>query len=307
MKDIWKDIDRYLGLLFAGILILFSSGLTFLMAGRLVPGKLILQLAAVFLFDGGALCWFLRYIRSAKGSSQWAQSIIGFAVSLLGAAIMASGELLMTQNLVALDTASRGTLGWILIGTMVFALVVHITLVYLFPLSDPDLQNNMESTQMVAKIMRIASADAHAELERKAHELGRGIADSVYAKAVQQIETATAVHIRQKRQEKVKTDTIMRDAVIMPGGGPEMPYRPLPMTASPAAGRPQGNRHTPKQNPPKRPQGVREHSFGGNGRGSSEHDAFAAAPTSSIAAQNTIKEKDHANPTPPHSEGSPRS
>lgn len=128
MKDIAGNVGKMLGYLFAALVIGYTATLTYMLAGRLVPGNLFLQIMTVALFDGAAMVWFIMFVTQAKGTSQWAMALVGWVVGLVGAVIMVAGELILGQNLVVFSDPSR--LGWVLITTVIIACVVHVTLVY---------------------------------------------------------------------------------------------------------------------------------------------------------------------------------
>jgi hypothetical protein len=290
MNDTLKFWVKIFGFIFAALVIAYSSVLTYLMAGRLVPGNFILQLATVLLFDGGALIWFFQFVCHAKGTAQWGFAGLGFVVGLLGAVVMAAGELIMSQNLVVFSDMSR--LGWLLIGTVVVALITHITLTYLFHISDPALMNSIENAQAVAKIVRGASIDAHAELDRKQHELGRGIADSIYAQAIQQIETVTAFHIRNKRLEKGKTDEFLHGNVLS-GVARDVPL--MPMTTTPGGN---GRKQIYSHKPANAKRGLFKR--GAPKRGPAAFNA-SAAPTVIVTAPPGVQEAHQPRPPSPTS------
>lgn len=194
MKDISGSIGKILGLLFATLVIGFTAYLTYLLAARLVPGNTILQAMTVVLFDGGALVWFILFLTQARGTWQWAIAGVGFAVGLLGAVIMAGGELLLGQSLV--DIGDTTKIGWILIATTVGAALAHATLSYAFHFADPETHNRIENAQKVSKVVGQAYKTARAEIDRQAEDMGKDLAASLVYEARAQLGAAALPHLR---------------------------------------------------------------------------------------------------------------
>jgi hypothetical protein len=230
MKDIFGNVGKMLSFIFAALVIGYTATLTYLLAGRLVPGNLLLQLMTVALFDGAALVWFIMFITQAKGTTQWAMSLIGWVVGLIGAVIMVAGELILGQSLVAFNDPTR--LGWVLITTVIIACVVHVTLVYLFHLADPTVRNRIEIAQKISEKVERAYNDARKEIDRKQDALTAGLTDSIFAEAEQMLEGITAINVRNRNRREQENREVARDAHILPGYARDVPHMP-PMTATP--------------------------------------------------------------------------
>ena len=216
MKDILATVGKIGGLVFAALVIGFTSWLTWLLAKRLIPDSTVLQFMTLALFDGAALIWFIQFITQAKGTLQWAISGIGFLVGLAGAVIMAGGELILGQSLVVVEDPT--TMGWVLVSTVIVAALAHASLVYAFHFTDPSVKNRIENAQQVSKAIEKAYGDARQEIERHTQELTAGLRESVLYEAQQQISAATAAHIRGAALLQEKTGEAMRGGgVIIPG------------------------------------------------------------------------------------------
>ena len=216
MKDILATVGKIGGLVFAALVIGFTSWLTWLLAKRLIPDSTVLQFMTLALFDGAALVWFIQFITQAKGTLQWAISGIGFLVGLAGAVIMAGGELILGQSLVVVEDPT--TMGWVLVSTVIVAALAHASLVYAFHFTDPSVKNRIENAQQVSKAIEKAYGDARQEIERHTQELTAGLRESVLYEAQQQIGAATAAHIRGAALLQEKTGEAMRGGgVIIPG------------------------------------------------------------------------------------------
>lgn len=279
--------DKILFLIFGGILILLSSVLTFLMAKRLVP-QLLLQFAAVFLFDGGALCWFLVYNRYAHSASQWSVSMIGFAVGIIGAVIMAGGELIMGQTLVVLEDTTL--LGWVLIGTMVIALTAHASLFYLFHFTDPERSQDVKIAKSVSNVKDRAIKDAIKETQRREPELAMALTESIIGDITQDLDIATNFYVRNQKRRGAKSNF---NPMIGSGDLPYVPVitpMPTPHAATPGAGRP----HQPPPPP----------LSGGPSNGNGKHPAAASAAQHHITSAAPIASmapREGANSVPPSS------
>lgn len=280
MKDIAGNVGKMLGYLFAALVIGYTATLTYMLAGRLVPGNLFLQIMTVALFDGAALVWFIMFVTQAKGTSQWAMALVGWVVGLIGAVIMVAGELILGQKLVVFSDPSR--LGWVLITTVIIACVVHVTLVYLFHLADPTVRNRIEIAQKVSEKIERAYNDARKEIDRQQDQLTAGLSESIFADARQVLENVTALNIRSKNRKEQSNREIVRDATIIPGIARDTPFHP-PLTASPGgAAHGQINKHNPKKH--QRGPSTSASGFGGNGR-SAAHNSMSAAPATTMTVE----------------------
>lgn len=302
MKDIAGNVGKMLGYLFAALVIGYTATLTYMLAGRLVPGNLFLQIMTVALFDGAAMVWFIMFVTQAKGTSQWAMALVGWVVGLVGAVIMVAGELILGQNLVVFSDPSR--LGWVLITTVIIACVVHVTLVYLFHLADPTVRNRIEIAQKVSEKIERAYNDARKEIDRQQDQLTAGLSESIFADARQVLENVTALNIRSKNRKEQSNREIVRDATIIPGTARDAPFRP-PMAPLGGAAHGQINKHNPKKHQRGPLTSTSASGFGGNGR-IAAHNSTSAAPMVMTAEQ--TKEAARLNsPIPPPSGNNPRS
>ena len=253
-----------------------------------MPNNLWLQLMTVMLFDGAAIVWAIMFVTQAKSTSQWAFSAVGFVIGLLGAVLMAAGELILGQNLVTFSDPTR--LGWILITAVITACVTHVTLIYLYHFSDPMVKNRIEIQQKVAAKIERAHLDARNMLDRETSQLDTGIWDSVIEAAKQLLEGEIGIHIKERNKRAVENSKMTGAPPILTGVSRDIPFHPI--SASPGAARqpvhkwePNKKQQRPQQKHPTRPSGVNIPNHGNNGRGSAEHDAFAAASFSPEAVK----------------------
>lgn len=221
MKDIFATVGKIGGLIFAAAVIMFTSWLTLALAGRLIPDNTILQFMTLILFDIAAFVWFIQFITQAKGTVQWAVAGIGFGVGLIGSIIMAGGELILGQQLVALEDPSK--LGWVLVATVIIAALAHAVLTYLFHFVDPGIKNRIENAQQVSKAVEKAYRDTRGEIERNSDELTASLRASVMFEAQQEIARATAAHIRGAGLLAQRAGETMRGAVVIPGDARDVP------------------------------------------------------------------------------------
>lgn len=198
MKDIGVMLGKILGLLFAMLIIAYTSMLTLQLAQRLTPENPILQYMTLILFDGAALVWFIQFITQAKGTMQWATAGLGFLVGLLGAIIMAGGELILGQSLVVMDDPTR--IGWVLVATVIIAALAHATLIYAFHFTDPEVKNRIENSQKVSKVIEQTYQDARLEIDRQAEVMGKQLAASLVYEAQTQLRMAALPHMRRAAQ-----------------------------------------------------------------------------------------------------------
>lgn len=238
MKDILGTIGKILGLCFAALVIGYTAYLTYLLAARLVPDNTILQAMTVVLFDGGALIWFTLFLTQAKGTAQWAIAGIGFAVGLVGAVIMAGGELILGQSLITLEDTTQ--IGWILIATTIGAALAHASLTYAFHFADPGTHNRIENAQKISKVTEQAYQNARAEIDRQAEEMGRDLASSLIYQARAELSAAALPHLRRGSQIETATAEGVRGVEVIPGtlhnAGTAAPVRRPMMTRTPGAG-----------------------------------------------------------------------
>lgn len=226
MKDIFASVGKLLGLVFAALVIGFTSLLTWKLAQRIIPDDTILQVMTLVLFDGAALIWFITFIAQAQGTTQWALASVGFAVGLLGAVIMAAGELVLGQQLVAVDNPEQ--LGWILVATVVVAALAHAVLIYLFHFSNPQVKNRIENAQKVSQAIERAYADARGRIDDEVDQLVAGLVESVVDEARKQIDSVTARHIRSARHTENQAREIQGLPPVVDGGELKTaPLRPL--------------------------------------------------------------------------------
>ncbi len=176
MKDIFSTVGKVMGLLFAALVIGYTSWLTYLLAQMLIPDQVFLQVMTLVLFDVAALVWFVQFLTTARGTMQWALAAIGFLVAIVGTVIMAVGELVLGQQLVVIEDPTR--IGWILIATLAVSALVHVLLIYLFHFSDPMLMNRIETAQKVGAAISQAGQDARAEIDRNMPEITANLVDS---------------------------------------------------------------------------------------------------------------------------------
>ncbi|MFZ6028195.1 MAG: hypothetical protein ACOYYS_10820 [Chloroflexota bacterium] len=213
MKDIFTTIGKVLGWCFAATVILYTSLLTWQLAGRIVPDKPIAQAMTLVLFDVATLVWFIQFITQARGTLQWALSAIGFIIGLGGAIIMAGGELVLGQQLVQIEDPTQ--IGWVLLSTVVVAALAHATLTYFFHATDPAVKNRIENAQEVSKAVERAYADARSEIARNVDSLVAGLRDSVLYEAERQIAASTAMHIRNGHRLEAKAGETLRGGEIV--------------------------------------------------------------------------------------------
>jgi hypothetical protein len=235
MKDIFASVGKLLGIVFAALVIGFTSLLTWKLAQRIIPDDTILQVMTLVLFDGAALVWFITFIAQAQGTTQWALASVGFAVGLLGAVIMAAGELVLGQQLVAVDNPEQ--LGWILVATVIVAALAHAVLIYLFHFSNPQVKNRIENAQKVSQAIERAYADARGRIDSEVDTLVAGLVESVVDEARQQINASTALHIRSALQAKTKALETLSGAPVVDGGELKtVPLRRVPLRRQTSAG-----------------------------------------------------------------------
>ncbi len=214
MKDILSAIGKILGLCFGALVIGFTAWLTYLLAARIIPDNTILQVMTVVLFDGGALIWFVLFLTQAKGTAQWALAGIGFAIGLIGAVIMAAGELLLGQSLVLLEDTS--SIGWLLVATVIVAALAHASLTYAFHFSDPATKNRIENNQKISLVVEEAYKTARAEIDRQTADMGRDLAASLVYQARAQLAAAALPHLRKGSEVETATAEAFRGGLVIP-------------------------------------------------------------------------------------------
>lgn len=216
MKDIFGAMGKIIGLVFGALVIGYTGYLTWLLAARLVPGNTILQAMTLALFDGGALVWFVLFLTQARGTMQWAIAGLGFAIGLIGAVIMAAGELILGQQLVIVEDNTQ--IGWILIATVIVAALTHATLTYSFHFSNPDTHNRIENAQKISSVKEKAYATARAEIERMAEDMGKDLASSLVYQARAELAAQALPHLR--RGANIESGTAETRRGLFPAGGP---------------------------------------------------------------------------------------
>ena len=228
MKDIMSAIGKIGGLIFAAAVIGFTSWMTLNLAGRLIPGNTILQAMVLVLFDVGAFVWFIQFVTQARGTVQWAIAGIGFVVGIVGTVIMTAGELVLGQQLVALDDPTK--LGWILVSTVIVAALAHAVLTYAFHFVAPEVRNRIENAQEVSKAVEKAYKDTRGEIARSSDELTAALRASVLFEAQQQIGAQTAAHIRGAGLLASKAGETMRGGVVIGAESRDVPSQAAILT-----------------------------------------------------------------------------
>ena len=181
MEDVGKNIGKIATFVFAFLLICYTSYLTFMLAQRMIPNSLLMQIMTLVLFDVSAVVWFVSFISQARGSAQWSISAIGFFIGLVGSVTMAGGELILGQQLVIIEDPSK--LGWVLISTIIVAALTHVSLIYAFHFFDPDVRNKVEMAISVGKAMESARKNAQNHIKHNQEELSQAYMDAVIAEA----------------------------------------------------------------------------------------------------------------------------
>lgn len=207
MGNIMKVVGKILMAIFFAVVIAFTSWMTLLLAQRMIPGNTILQFMTLSLFDVAAFVWFVSFVTQAKGTTQWAVSLIGFGIGIIGSVIMAAGELILGQKLVVLDDPTR--LGWILIMVVIVAALAHALLTYAFHFSDPHMRNRIENEQKVAEAIEYAYKDAREQIEKEMDNLTKDLVESVMFDARQQLSQVTAGHIRRAQLAASNKQTVI--------------------------------------------------------------------------------------------------
>jgi hypothetical protein len=206
MNEIMKETAKVAGYVFAVLVVGFTSVLTFQMAARLVPGNILMQAMVLILFDVGAIVWFTQFLFVARGVMQWVLSGIGFLVGLVGAVVMAAGELVLGQSLVVLEDPTA--LGWVLVSTVICAALAHAILLYAFHFTDPDTWNRLDNSVAVTKAVTQAYKDARGEIVRQTFSMTQDLAASVVEDARLQIRAQALAYRRQPEQ----IDAVVSDA-----------------------------------------------------------------------------------------------
>lgn len=216
MREIGAVIGKILGLVFGALVIGFTAWLTYLLAARIIPDNPILQAMCVILFDGGALIWFILFLTQAMGTAQWAVAGVGFAVGLVGAVIMAGGELLLGQSLVVLDNTEE--IGWILVSTVIVAALCHATLTYAFHFTEPAVWNRIENNQRISKVQEKAYQTGRAEIDREAESMGKDLAASLVYQARAELAAAALPHLRTGASIESATAEALTSGLVIPAG-----------------------------------------------------------------------------------------
>lgn len=215
MKDIGKWIGKALGLIFGAVVIGYTAWLTYSLAARLVPGNVFLQVMTVALFDVGALVWFVLFVSTARGTAQWAVSVIGFMIGLLGAVIMAGGELVLGQQLVLVENTEQ--IGWLLIATVIVAALTHASLTYAFHFLDPEVRNRIETQQRISAALQKGVDAGLAQIDQEAEAMGQDVANSLLYEARAALRAAALPHLRSGTQIETRTNEQIMGGLIIPG------------------------------------------------------------------------------------------
>jgi hypothetical protein len=221
MKDIGTTISKIITFIFAGLVITYTSYLTFMLAQRMIPGNVILQVMTLVLFDVSCLCWFVSFIALSRSTSQWAISGIGFLIGLLGSVTMAAGEIILGQKLVVLDDPS--TFGWVLIGVMVIAALAHASLTYAFHFFDPGVQNKIENAQAVSKAMNQAYKKARDEIAIHEEEITNELIAATIYEAKRMIQAEVSTQYQRANRLKLPDKSSVIDGAFVSAKGDNKP------------------------------------------------------------------------------------
>lgn len=163
MKKVTGIIGQLIILIFAALVVGYTSSLTFILAARVVPDNIFLQAMTVVLFDGGALVWFVMFVTRANSIWQWALAAISWIISMAGVALMAGGELLMSQQL--FEFKNQDQLGVVLVVACIAAAIYHAIAIYLFHFTDAKILNHIEDETSLASQEQAVLSAARADME----------------------------------------------------------------------------------------------------------------------------------------------
>jgi predicted PurR-regulated permease PerM len=126
--------------------------------------------------------------------------------------------------LVVLDDPTR--FGWILIATVVFVALAHVVMAYLFHFADPAVKNQIEINQKISTAIERGKNNALAQIDAQIDAMSQKLADSIVYQAEQQLNSQTAVHLRQAYQIAEKAGETARGGDVVDGLAVDAPPEP---------------------------------------------------------------------------------
>lgn len=173
MKDVFRVVGNILLYAFALVVVFWTASLTVSLVSRLLPGDPITPYFALALFDGGALIWLVVFIAKARGLMQRGVSILMMSLDLVGVVLISIAELFLGgQNLVAIPE----NLGRIAIWTVGGWTALNLVALYVFHITDPAVNREIELQTQQDKIESEAMKQARAQLEGLSIDLGNRLA-----------------------------------------------------------------------------------------------------------------------------------
>lgn len=205
MSKIGKFVGQILVIVFAAVIIGYTSFLTFILAGRIVPDNLILQAVTVVLFDGAAFVWFTLFLTRANSVYQWGIAAVSWVVSIVLVCIMAGGELAMSQSLFTVENPER--LGFLLVIAVIGAAVYNAAMVYIFHLVDGDVLQDINKRVAVAaaraQIVSTALQSIESGQDERIQAEAEALKDSVIQEAAALLSAQAAAHRKAATEARV--------------------------------------------------------------------------------------------------------
>jgi hypothetical protein len=237
MRKIGQFIGQVLVLAFAAAIIIYTTSLTFLLAAKIVPDNIMLQAMVCILFDGAAFVWFVLFITKSNSVLQWGISALSWILSMAGVAVMAGGELLMSQKLFNIDNPEK--LGLILVVTVIAAAIYNAISVYVFHFVDQNVMNHIENSISVStakqKIYDTARSTIEGGQSQEVQNAGYRLAAGLVNQAAAEIHQQAAKH----EHDAIRIiDSVARDAAPRQSAQPERVYalddtQPVKIKANP--------------------------------------------------------------------------
>lgn len=192
MDKVFRKLIGVIFLAFAAVVISYTAYLTFTLAGRIVPGNVIIQAMTVALFDVGALVWFgvLSFGDSGdddgdqnheRSIAQIVIAMSGFILSLIGVFVMVGAELILGQEMVLVDNPEQ--FGWMAIVAVIIMAIAHAFLAYAYKLASPEIWDKVDEAAQVAGVAGLMKKEANKQVHQKREEYGGAYREALVQKA----------------------------------------------------------------------------------------------------------------------------
>lgn len=209
MKQLFKTIGAIAFYIFVLGVLGWTASLTLAEVKEILPGDPVTHYFALFLFDGGAMVWFLVFIGQARGMMQRAVSLLMLVLDLAGVVILSAGRILTGgQEL----TEVSADLGALLVYTLIAATIINLIAAYVFHVSHPETLQQIELQTLDDMIQAEALDQARANIENEVQTLAGVLA----ARATARLKYQLRLPMNDQEAREILTDESAPAPLVIP-------------------------------------------------------------------------------------------